>query len=63
MSDLLTLFLLIVVAIGCLAFGFFCAVELSMAMRSRDWESVIVNVVLLILASCSMFSVLSMSVL
>lgn len=63
MGDLLTLFLLTVAAIGCLAFGFFCAVELSMALRSRDWENVIVNAVLLILASCSMFSVLSMSVL
>lgn len=63
MSDLLTFFLLTVAAIGCLAFGFFYAVELSMALRSRDWENVIVNAMLLILASCSMFSVLSMSVL
>lgn len=63
MGDLLTLFLLTVAAIGCLAFGFFCAVELSTALRSRDWENVTVNAVLLALAACSMFSVLSMSAL
>lgn len=63
MADLLTLFLLTVAAIGCIAFGFFCAAELCMALRSRDWENVIVNVVMLTLASCSLFSVLSMSVL
>lgn len=63
MAGLLTVILLIVAAIGCLAFGFFCAAELSMALRSRNWENVIVNAVLLILAACSMFSVLSMSVL
>lgn len=63
MADLLTLFLLTVAAIGCIAFGFFCAAELNTALRSRDWENVIVNAVLLTLAACSMFSVLSMSVL
>lgn len=63
MADLLTVILLIVAAIGCIAFGFFCAAELNRALRSRDWENVIVNAVLLTLAACSMFSVLSMSVL
>lgn len=63
MSDLLTLFLLTVAAIGCLAFGFFCAVNLRAALRSRDRGGVIANAVFLALASCSLFSVLSMCVL
>lgn len=63
MADLLTYILLTVAAIGCIAFGFFCGAQLVMAIRLRDWENVIVNAVLLTLAACSMFSVLSMSVL
>ena len=60
MGDLLTLFLLTVAAIGCIAFGFFCGAQLLAAIWLRDWQS-IVNTVMLILAACSFFSVLSMS--
>ncbi len=63
MADLLTFALLTVAAIGCIAFGFFCGDQLAMAIRLRDWQSVIVNAVMLTLAACSFFSVLSMSAL
>lgn len=63
MADLLTFALLTVAAIGCIAFGFFCGAQLAMAIRLRDWQSVIVNAVMLTLAACSFFSVLSMSAL
>ena len=63
MADLLTVILLTVAAIGCIAFGFLCAVNLRAALRSRDRGGVIANAVLLALASCSLFSVLSMCVL
>ena len=57
MGDLLTLFLLTVAAIGCIAFGFFCGAQLLAAI----WQSIVANTVMLILAACSFFSVLSMS--
>lgn len=63
MSDLLTVILLTGAAICCIAFGFLCAVNLRAALRSRDRGGVIANAVLLALASCSLFSVLSMCVL
>lgn len=61
MGDLLTLFLLTVAAIGCIAFGFFCGAQLLAAIWLRDWQSLVANTVMLILAACSFFSVLSMS--
>lgn len=63
MADLLTLFLLTVAAIGCVAFGFFCGAQLYLAVRRRDWKEAAAGAVMLVLASCTLFSVLSMSVL
>lgn len=63
MADLLTLFLLTVVAIGCVAFGFFCGAQLYLAVQRRDWKEAAAGAVMLVLASCTLFSVLSMSVL
>ena len=63
MADLLTLFLLTVAAIGCVAFGFFCGAQLYLAVQRRDWKEATAGAVMLVLASCTLFSVLSMSVL
>ena len=63
MADLLTLFLLTVAAIGCVAFGFFCGAQLYLAVQRRDWTEAAAGAVMLVLASCTLFSVLSMSVL
>lgn len=63
MADLLTVILLTVAAIGCIAFGFFCGAQLYIAVQRRDWGEAAAGAVMLILAACSMFSVLAMGVL